>query len=120
MLHNRLLEVSVLVVLIVLSVVILNPLHLWMPSMMHMTVLGALLALFAALAAFVLREHAGDEREVHIRMFSGRIGYLAGAFVLVLAIALQSLHGEADPWLVYALLAMLAGKLLAHLYADTR
>ena len=118
--NNRLLEVIVLVVLIVLAITILNPLHLWMPSMVHMTMLGALLAVFAALAAFVLREHAGDEREVHIRMFSGRVGYLAGALVLVLAIALQSLHGEADPWLIYALLAMLAGKLLAHFYADAR
>jgi len=118
--NNTFIELLVMLVLIALAAIILNPLHIWMPDMVHMTVLGALLVVFATLAAFVLGEAKGDERDVQVRLLGGRIGFLAGAFVLVCGIALESLHGQADPWLVFALLAMLVGKVVAHLYSDTR
>ncbi len=117
---NNLIEIGVLLVLIVLGIVILNPLHLWMPDMMHVTVLAGLLVFFAALAAFVVQEKDGDERENMLRMLAGRIGYLAGAAVLVAAIAIQGFHGGTDPWLVLALLAMLIAKLGVHLYISNR
>ena len=53
-----------------------------------------------------------------LRMLSGRIGYLAGASVLVIAIAVEGFHGAADPWLILALLAMLLGKLFVRGWAD--
>lgn len=116
--RNNFLEFGVLLVLIALSVVLLNPLHMWMPDMVHMAMLAGFLVIFAAFAAFVVREKARDEREVMLRMLSGRYGYLAGALVLVLAIAVEGLHGTPDPWLIFALLAMLVAKLGAHLRTD--
>ena len=115
---NNLYEGVVIVILIVLAVAILNPMHFWMPDMMHESMLIVLLALFAGFAAFVMRERTGDERENMLRMFSGCVGYLAGATVLVVAIALQGFHGAADPWLIFALLAMLGGKLGARILTE--
>jgi hypothetical protein len=115
---NNFLQVCVCVLLIALSIVVLNPMHLWMPDMVHMGVLAALLAAFAAFAAFVLKEQAHDEREVMLRMQSGRIGYLLGAAVLVLGVVYEGLHGTPDSWLIIALLVMLIGKLGAHFYTD--
>ncbi len=117
---NNLLQISVTAVLILLAVTILNPFHLWMPDMAHMAVLAALLVGFALFAVFVVREQARDEREEFVRMQSGRVGYLAGALVLVLGIALKGISGAVDPWLIYALLALLLGKLATHLYHDLR
>ncbi len=116
--NNALIESLVLFILIGLSVSILNPFHFWMPDMVHESMLGALLVVFAVLAAFVVRERAVDEREVQLRMLGGRVGYLAGAAVLVLAILTEGLHATIDPWLIFALLAMLLGKLCSHFYTD--
>lgn len=118
--HSTILEIIIGLVLIALTVAILNPLHIWMPDMVHMSMMALLLVLFAAFAAFVVRERAVDEREVQVRMLSGRVGFLAGSAALVLGIALEGLHGQADPWLVTALLALLLGKIATHLYIDLK
>lgn len=111
-------QTFVAAILVAISVLLLNPLHLWMPDMAHMLVLAALLAAFGAFAAFILRERAGDERETALRGLAGRIGFLTGALVLVIAIALEGLVGTPDPWLVLALSAMVVAKLAARAYGD--
>ena len=104
--------------LIFLLVLIANPLHVWMPMMMQMLILVALLAAFSGFSIFVLRERAQDEREIIHRMQVGRIGFLVGASVLTIAIIVQELYDALDPWLVFALVGMILGKILAGLYVD--
>lgn len=115
---NRLAEWGILAVLAILAIVIIDPLHWWMPSMMQMAALAGLVAAFGALAVVLVRESARDEREEQLRSHSGRIGFLLGAGVLVVAIAIQGYLDMLDPWLVYALLAMVFGKIAARAIAE--
>lgn len=96
--------------IIILSLLLLNPLHLWMPSGSDMGIVVALLISFATFAIFIFREKPSDERELAHRNTSGRVAFLAGAGVLVVGIALEGLQHSVDPWLVYSLVAMVIGK----------
>ncbi|KND47109.1 MAG: hypothetical protein AB199_01615 [Parcubacteria bacterium C7867-004] len=116
--HNAYLEGATVLALAGLSLVLLDPFHIWMPDMAYMIVLCCLVAAFGAFAAFVLCERAGDEREDAHRMLSGRMAFLAGSGVLVAGIVLQGLTGPIDPWLIYALCAMVFAKLAARAYSD--
>jgi hypothetical protein len=116
--NNHLLEYSILGALAFASFVLLDPLHWWMPSMVQMTALAGLVAAFAVFAAFLIREGAQDEREEQLRSTSGRTGFLLGAGVLVVGIAVQGYLDMLDHWLVYALLAMIFGKIAARIYAE--
>jgi uncharacterized membrane protein len=107
-------------VIIVLATLLLNPFHIGMADMMHMTLTAGLLAAFGIFVAFVLSEQGGDERERSHRMFSGRAGFLTGALVLVAGIVYQGSMGAIDPWLVGALALMLVIRISAHLYSDWR
>ena len=80
--------------------------------------LGALVGAFGLMAVFILRERARDEREESHRALAGRIAFLAGASVLIIAIVLQGLHGEVDPWLATALGAMILSKIGVRAYSD--
>lgn len=115
---NRLAEWIILAALAVLAVVLVDPLHWWMPSMLQMAALAGLVAAFGALSVLLVREGARDEREAALRSQSGRIGFLLGAGVLVVAIAIQGYLDMLDPWLVYALLAMVFGKIAARAVAE--
>lgn len=106
---------SILVGLVVLA---LNPFHFWMPTSLHMLLLGATIAAFGAVSGFIMRESAGDERDVTHRMRAGRVAFLAGTAVLVVGIVTQSLMYEVDPWLVGALGGMVIAKMLARAYED--
>ena len=117
--NNELIEIGIVGVLVALSVTLLNPFHAWMPSMMHMTALAGTLVAFGVLAAFILREQVRDEREVANRSFSGRIGFLAGAGVLLAAIVYQQgVQDMLDPWLIYAFMAMVVTKGTVRIYSD--
>src|SRR3989344_88728 len=111
---NSLAEMGSLAAFALIAFFLVNPFHVWMPSEAHMALLAAAVATFGAFAVFVLREHAGDEREDRHRSFAGRVAFLSGSAVLLLGIVLQSIAHTLDPWLVTALLVMLLGKTLAH------
>ncbi len=115
--NNHYPEIVSALVLTVVSVLLVNPFHLWMPSMAHMAILAAVVVAFGAFAVFVLRERSGDEREEFHRMFAGRVAYLSGASVLIVAIVVESITESLDPWLVVALLAMVLAKVGAHIYS---
>lgn len=105
-------EIIASVVLVVLSVLLMNPIHMWMPdSVAQMIALLALVA-FALFANFVWHEHGGDERESLHRLLAARAAYLAGSGVLVLGIIAQGLRHDVDVWLAYTLAVMLAAKAL--------
>lgn len=107
-------------VIIALAVLLLNPMRVWMPDMMHVTLEVGLLAVFGLFAAFVLHECGGDEREEAHRQFSGRAAFLSGALILVIGIAYQGFRGAVDPWLVLGLSVMLVMKIFVHCYSDWR
>lgn len=111
-------EIVIALVFCVVAILLLNPMHFWMPSMAHMTMLGILAVAFAALLVFVLRERGGDEREDAHRALAGRVAFLAGSLVLIVGIALESLRGEPDRYLLLALLAMVIGKVGTRLWSE--
>ena len=105
---------------LILAALLLNPFHFWMPGMAQMAMLGCLLVAFAVLSIYLLQEHAGDEREATHRMLAGRIAFFIGSLVLVIGIAVESMHGTPNTWLVLALAGMILGKIVARFYSDWR
>lgn len=103
--------------LVVAGILLMNPFHLWMPTMVHMAVLVVVIVAVGIPAVFVVREREGDEREDAHRMFAGRAAYLAGSGILLSGIVVQSLGEQLDPWLVIALLATVLTKVAAHVYS---
>ncbi len=101
---------------IVLLALFLNPFGLWMPSQVVYMMLAGLVIVFAMFVSFLWKERVQDEREeLHIHM-AGRIGYIAGISVLVLAITVESITSHPDPWLIIVLGAMVLGKIVGLLY----
>lgn len=115
--NNSLAEIVSIGALAIVAFFLVNPMEVWMPTPAHMALLAAAVVLFGAFAVFVLRERAGDERESEHRSFAGRIAFLVGSAVLLIAIVAQSLAHMLDPWLVVALIVMLLGKSAAHAYS---
>ena len=115
---NNLQEISVSLVLVVLLVTIANPFHFWMPSMLHLAVLAAVLVAFGFFASIILRERVVDERDGVHRMLAGRAAFLAGSLTLVIGIIYQSFLHTLDVWLVGALVAMIVVKLGSRIYSD--
>ena len=111
-------ETAISTILIVLVLLLLNPLHFWMPSAMVMAIIAGLIIVFALFAVFVWKERAGDERDELHRMFAGRLAFLAGTGVLVAAIALQSLQHAVDPWLIVTLAVMILAKIAGLAYSQ--
>ena len=118
--NNLKIEVMISLVLVILTVLLLNPFHFWMPNMVHMVMLAFTLVIFALFAVFVLREKVEDERESVHRMLSGRVAFLTGSALLIVAIAVQSFRDRVDVWLVVVLVAMVLSKLVTRIYSDNR
>jgi len=110
-------EIVSVIIVIIIGLVILNPLHILMSSMVEMTLYSFLLVITAIFAGFVANEKVQDEREEKHRASAGRVGYLLGLGVLVMGIAIQTFsHQTVDPWLTIGIIAMVIGKSLSHLY----
>ncbi len=118
MVNNTTKEIGVAVILVGFFLVLLNPFHFWMPTMVHMVLLALAIGVFGAYATFVMREKVADEREGIHRMNSGRIAFLAGAGALVAGIIYQSYIDRLDIWLVFVLVVMVISKLAARFYSD--
>ena len=91
----------------------------WMPNMNEMLVLLVVTLLMLMWAGFVLFEKAVDEREIMLRMHAGRIAYLSGIAVLLIALIVQGFSHAIDPWVMLALGVMVVIKLGARLCLDT-
>ena len=118
---NKFLYESIIsLVLVVLSVLLLNPFDFWMPDMMLKSILACVVVVFALLAVFLMKERALDEREVKHRALAGRYAFLTGALILTLGIIFQSLTHSVDPWLVSALVAMVISKFVARMIAQNK
>jgi hypothetical protein len=90
----------------------------WMPMMGEMTALLLVVILLLVWAGFVMQETAHDEREVLLKMKSGRVAYLSGLGVLMVALVVQGFAHAIDPWIAIALAVMVVAKLVTRLYEE--
>jgi MFS family permease len=115
---NNIFTIGSAVALVTLLGLLTDPFMVLMPSAAQMTVL-LLAALVAALfAAFVMYERPGDERDMLHRMHAGRIAYLSGIAVLIVALLVQGFAHAIDPWVSLALATMVISKLAARWYLE--
>lgn len=90
----------------------------WMPMMGEMIALLLVVILLLVWAGFVMQETAHDEREVLLKMKSGRVAYLSGLGVLMVALIVQGFAHAIDPWIAIALAVMVVSKLASRLYLE--
>jgi L-asparagine transporter-like permease len=90
----------------------------WMPMMGEMVALALVTLLLIVWTGFVMQETAQDEREVVLKMRAGRVAYLSGLGFLALALIVQALSHDIDPWIATALAVMVLAKLLTRLYLE--
>lgn len=115
---SKLVQVLVAVVIVFFLLALGDYLPFWMPNMNEMLVLLVVTLLMLTWASFVMFEKAVDEREVMLRMHAGRVAYLSGIGVLLLALIVQGFAHTIDPWIMLALGVMVVAKLGARLYLD--
>lgn len=113
-------EISIALIFLAVLFLCLDPFDWFMPSMMQMLFLVMLVVVFAVLAVFVWREGKGDEREVLHRMLAGRLAFLSGMTVLIVAIIVQSLNNQLDHWLIITLGVMVLAKIVGLLYGQKK
>lgn len=116
--RSKIIEAIVTFALVVLTVLLLNPFHFWMPDMVVTGILACILVLFAFFATFILREKAVDERDNVHRTIAGRNAYLAGAATIIIAIVIQGDDHIVDPWLVLVLIIMIVVKMISRMWSD--
>ena len=112
------LHVVVAVLLAFFLLVLADLVPFWMPMMGEMMALLLVVVLLIIWAGFVLQEVTHDEREVLLKMKSGRVAYLSGLGVLTLALVVQGLSEMIDPWIAIALAVMVISKLLTRFYLE--
>lgn len=105
-------------VLLIVSVVILNPMDFLMSSSMEKLLIVILIASFLLLVSTIWNETARDEREQSHKQFAGRISFLVGTSILFLGILIQGFHHNVDPWLIYALAGMVLSKIASRIYSQ--
>ncbi len=115
---NSIIESFVAGLLVLVALLLLNPLHFWMPDMMLMGMLAALFVLFALFASFLLREKSLDERDAQHRALSGRNAFLVGSGLLIVGIVVQGFAHAIDSWLVSVLVVMILVKLGTRFWSD--
>ncbi|MBY0310268.1 hypothetical protein K2Q16_03935 [Patescibacteria group bacterium] len=90
----------------------------WMPMMGELVALVCVTVLLLLWASFMLYETAVDEREVQLKTQSGRVAYLAGLAILLVALISQSLSHTIDPWIPAAIATMVLVKHFTRLYLE--
>ena len=90
----------------------------WMPMMGEMIALLVVSVFMLIWVGFVMKEVAYDEREVVLKMKSGRIAYLSGLGILMVALIVQGFQHSIDPWVAVALAVMVLTKLIARIYEE--
>lgn len=115
---NNIKETIITISLIALAILLLNPFHFFMPSMMVMSMLAVTLVVFGVFASFILREQTVDERDDAHKALAGRNAFLAGSSVLMLGIVIQGYTHSVDPWLVIALIIMILIKITTRMWSD--
>jgi Ca2+/Na+ antiporter len=115
---NNIIHILLAVILTGLLFMLTDPFMFWMPSMVAMTVLFVAVVFVGIWTGFIMKEKVRDERELMHRMYSGRVAYLLGLFVLTLALVVQGFSHHVDPWIAGTLWVMVISKLIARLYFE--
>jgi hypothetical protein len=116
--NKKYLHIGVAAVLAFFLLTLADLVPFWMPMMGEMTALLIVVILLLVWAGFVLQETAHDEREVLLKMKSGRVAYLLGLGVLMLALIVQGFAHAIDPWIAVALAVMVIAKLATRLHEE--
>ena len=119
LMKNNFFHILTAVALVIVLLLLTDPFMYWMPPMAAMGVLLCAAALLLIWAGFVMYEDASDEREAMHRMNAGRVAYLSGVAVLTVALIVQGLSHESDPWVAGALAFMVLSKLGARLFYES-
>lgn len=98
--------------------ILLKSQQLNMPMSLISTLVTLLLIAYLSFAAFVLKEKAHDERELNHIFRASRFSYLVGIGVLILALIWQILTHKLDPWIVFAVCAMIFIKLITRVFLN--
>ena len=115
---NKIFHIITAVVLVGFLTLLSDPFMLWMPEQAQMAVLLCAAVLLGLWTGFVMYEQAHDEREVLHKMHAGRAAYLSGIAVLTIALVVQGLAHDIDPWISGALGTMVVAKLIARFYLE--
>ena len=107
------------VILVVVLILLTDPFMNIMPPMAAMGALLCAAILLVMWSGFVMYESAADEREAMHRMNAGRVAYLSGVAVLTVALIVQGLSHQSDPWIAGALAIMVLSKLAARIFYDS-
>ncbi len=118
--NNYFPEIISALVLITVLVLLINPLHIWMPNAFTMSLLGVALVVFGIFTVFMLREQPQDEREALHRLLAGRIAFLIGAGILMMGIVIQMFAHQLDIWLPATLGGMVLAKIVGLVYSKFR
>lgn len=105
-------------ILVLILFFVVNSEWLLMPKNTDMMLVLGLIVSFLVFAATIWKESPADERENLHRLNAGRMSFLIGSVVLVVGIAVQAMEHNIDPWLVYALIAMVAGKIISRIISQ--
>ena len=116
--NNYLKEIILSLVLVAIAILLINPFMFWMPTAYAMAIVAVFAIIFFAFAGLVWKEGSGDERENLHKLMAGRIAFLTGTGILVIAIIAQSFTHMIDPWLIAALTGMVLVKIIALAYRD--
>lgn len=116
--NNNLIHIILAIVLIVLLILLSDTFMFWMPPLAAMLVILLVAVVMCVWAGFVMKEGAGDEREKIHRMDAGRIAYLSGSAILTIALVVQGIKHEIDPWITLALGVMVVSKLVSRIYFE--
>lgn len=116
--NKNYLHITVAAVLAFFLLALADLIPFWMPMMGEMIALLIVSILMLTWVGFVMKEVAHDEREVALKMKSGRAAYLSGLGVLMMALIVQGFAHAIDPWIAIALAVMVLAKLCARLYEE--
>lgn len=104
-------------ILVILLICFVNPFNVWMTDALHMTILGGIVAVFAAFAVLLWKERAVDEREQLHRFIAARFAYIAGATLLLFGTVIQAFSHKIDPWIPSILASMVFAKIAGRFFA---
>jgi hypothetical protein len=116
--NKKYLHIIVAAVLAFFLLTLADLVPFWMPMMGELVALLVVVILLLVWAGFVLQETAHDEREVLLKMKSGRVAYLSGLGVLMVALIVQGMGHDIDPWIAVALAVMVVAKLVTRLFEE--
>ena len=113
-------EILISLTLLLILIFCLNPFGILMPPPLLSMLVISLLLFAGIFASFIWKERSGDEREKYHKLLAGHLAFLTGVALLGIAIAVQELNHDLDPWLVYILIAMLLAKIIGRIYSQKK